>query len=417
MAESEGESADKSESQERTSFGRRPLVIVLGTIFLIFAFFWAFDYLVDTFTHESTDDAFLDGHIISIAPKVPGQVTQVVVTNNQAVKAGQLLVEIDARDLVVVRDQKRAAVHSAEANVELLHASLALLQAQIETARATAKQSAAEVSAAEATAQRTAGDLKRAEELMRGRTISPQEYDNAKTAATSAQANLVAAQERAASDQSKIVQAQAQFEAGRQAYRRGQAQTQETELEQKTADLNLSYAQVTAPEEGFVTRKAVENGDYLQVGQRLMALVTTRLWVTANFKETQLRKIRVGQPVRVTIDSIDGKSYSARVQSIQAGSGARFSLLPPENAVGNYVKVVQRIPVRIEFDAPIQAEHVLGPGMSVSPSVRTSDVEISKLWLWLAAIILGLALGFLWMKLAGRKREESTGHKLAGTAA
>lgn len=408
-ADAASPSADESSPNgRRRSFWRRGSVIVFGTLVLVFLFFLGLRYLAEGFTHESTDDASLDGQIISIAPKVAGQVKQVVVTNNQAVKAGELVVEIDPRDLVITFEQKRAAVQSAKANVELLHASVELFRAQIATAEATARQSAAEVAAAQALAEKASADLKRAENLLREHTISPQDFDNAKAAAAAAQANLAAAQEKAASDQSKIAQANAQFEAGRRAYERGVAQTREAELEQKAAELNVSYAQVGAPDGGFVTRKAVENGDYVQVGQKLMALVTTRLWVTANFKETQLPRLRVGQPVSISIDSVAGKTFRGRVQSVQAGSGARFSLLPPENAVGNFVKIVQRVPVRIEFDNPLQAEHVLGPGMSVVPSVRVKQFEISEILLAIGAAVLGVLAGILWWMLANRSRQPET---------
>ena len=146
----------------------------------------------------------------------------------------------------------------------------------------------------------------------------------------------------------------------------------------QAAELNLSYARVTAPADGYVTKKAVESGDYVQVGQRLMALVPSDLYVTANFKETQVEHIRPGQPVRITVDSAGSRVFAGHVESIMAGSGARFSLLPPENAVGNYVKVVQRIPVKILFDEPVEAEHVLGPGMSVVPSVKVQGYEVSE---------------------------------------
>jgi membrane fusion protein (multidrug efflux system) len=146
----------------------------------------------------------------------------------------------------------------------------------------------------------------------------------------------------------------------------------------------------------------VEAGDYIQVGQRIMALVPTNLWVTANFKETQLKKIHVGQPVKIVIDSIAGKTLFGHVESIQAGSGAAFSLLPPENAVGNYVKVVQRVPVRISFDAPIQTQNVVGPGMSATPSVHVSGFKIPEVVILLISIVLALVAGFFWRALANR---------------
>ncbi len=386
----------------KPSLWRRRPAILIGTVIAGVLLHHALSYLAVALTHETTDDAFLDGHILSVAPKVAGQVKQVCVTDNQAVAAGQLLVEIDPRDLQVQADQKEAAVKVAQANIGLLKANLELSQAQVASAEATAKQTAAEATAAQATAERANADLKRAEELMGNRTISPQEYDSAKANATSADASLRAAREKAASNQAKVGEAQAQVAASQKALERGESQERQAETEAHAAELNLSYTRILAPEAGRVTRKAVETGDYLQVGQNLMALVPDRLWVTANFKETQLARIRLQQPVKIRIDSVPGQEFRGHVDSIQAGSGARFSLLPPENAVGNYVKVVQRVPVKIVFEQPPERAQSLGPGMSVVPSVRVKDLEISEAVLVIGAGAGALVLGGLWWRAARR---------------
>ena len=257
-------------------FGSDRPVIVVGTVVLFGLLFYGLRYLAESLTHEWTDDAFLDANVVSVAPKVAGQVKKVHVRSNQAVKAGDLLVEIDPRDLAVLLEQKRAALNAARANLDLLKASFELRRTQIGTAEATTKQSAAEVAAAEATAEKTRADLKRAEELIQNHTISPQEFDSAKAAATAAEANLKAARERTTSDQSKVTEAKAQLETTRKALEWGEAQTHQAESDVQAAELNLSYARVTAPADGYVTKKAVENGDYIQVGQRLMALVPQR---------------------------------------------------------------------------------------------------------------------------------------------
>lgn len=379
-------------------------MILIGTAVLALLFFFGFCYLVETFTHETTDDAFLDANTVTIAPKVAGRIQAVQVDDNEAVKKGDLLVQIDPRDLQVELDQKRAALDSAKANVNLIKASVDLFQTQIATAEATVKQSQAEAAASQALAERAASDLKRAQELIGNRTISPQEFDTAKASAAAAEANLKAALEKAASDQSKVAQAQAQFQAGRMGYERAQAQTRQAEWDVQAAQLNVSYTQVKAPEDGRVTKKSVEKGNYVQAGQSLMALVPNRLFVTANFKETQLVHIRANQPVRITIDSLAGQAFNGHVGSVMAGSGARFSLLPPENAVGNYVKVVQRVPVKILFDEPLNTGHTLGPGMSVVPSVQVSSFTISQDLLAPAAALAGLLLGGLWLWLAQRRR-------------
>ena len=396
---------DRKETSEnnKPSFWARTPVIIVGTILLALIFCWGIRYLVETFTHESTDDAFLDGIIVSVAPKVSGQVKTVSVHNNQAVKKGDLLVELDPRDLAIARDQKTAAHESAQSNEGLVKASLDLLRAEISSAEATARQSRAEVSAVQAGTVKAKADLRRAEDLLAKKTISPQEFDAAKASGAATEANAQAAIEKAASDESKVTQARAQLEAGIKAYERAEAQSRQADLDTRAADLNLSYARINAPEDGLITRKSVEEGDYIQVGQKLMALVTPRVWVTANFKETQLRQIRTNQSASISIDSVDSGTFSGHVESIQAGSGARFSLLPPENAVGNYIKVVQRVPVRIYFEAPPQVANVIGPGMSVTVSVRVKAFEMSTLLRVVISVVLALVIGFLWFALARRQ--------------
>jgi len=250
--------------------------------------------------YESTDDAFIDAHIIPISPKVAGQVLDVHVNDNQTVNAGDALLEIDPRDY-----QARLAEQRGK------------------------------TAASEAEARRAAADAKRYEQIFKQDEISQQQLDNAQAAAAAAQANLEK--------------------------ERGALQRDE---------LNLSYAKITAPEAGRVTRKSVEPGSYVQVGQTLLSIVPDRVWITANFKETQLTSMRPGQKVTIQVDVYPGHPFEGHIDSIQAGTGERFSVLPPENATGNYVKVVQRIPVKILIDTPVDPDYRLAPGMSVVPSVR-----------------------------------------------
>ncbi|HET7623672.1 MAG TPA: HlyD family secretion protein [Verrucomicrobiae bacterium] len=411
---------EKTETQEKTAsphdtgkdsarrskptFWKRKPVIIVGTIVLAGIFLFGLNYLLNQFTHESTDNAFIDADIVSIAPKVSGRVKSVLVEQNQPVKAGDLLVEIDPRDFEVELAQKKAALASAQANVAMIKASFEYLATEVQTAQSTVKQSQAEAAADQARLDKANSDLKRAEDLFQRKIISPQEFDAAKSAAAAAEANFHAAQEKVASDQSKVAAAQAQLDAGRKAFDRAQAQSQEAKVEVSQAELNVSYTKITAPADGRITRKAVVEGDYIQTGQKLMALVENHMWVTANFKETQLANIRVGQPVKISIDSVSDETFSGHVESIQSGSGAAFSLLPPENAVGNYVKVVQRVPVRIFFNGPLQTKHVIGPGMSVTPSVQINDFSISEVVLVIIAAALAIVAGFLWWHLTTRKK-------------
>ena len=380
---------------------QRPVVIV-GTIGLAALLIWGLGKVANGFSHEGTDDAFLAADIVSISPKVSGEVTRVFVRDNQEVKAGDPLVQIDPRDFETALAQKTAALGAADANTNVILASFKMLGVQVATAEATAKQSQAQAQADRVKAEKAGADLKRAEDLIARKIIAPQEFDTAKAAADAATNTWQASEAKAVSDRSKIDEAEAQLEAGRSALDRALAQAKQAKVDVDLANLSLSYTRIVAPVDGRVTRKAVELGDYIQVSQRLMAIVPTNIWVVANFKETQLAKIRTNQPVEISVDSIGGRVFAGRVQSIQAGSGAAFSLLPPENAVGNYVKVVQRVPVKIVFDNPIEAEHVLGPGMSAEPSVQVGQ-PIAEPIVIAVVIVLALGIGLLWWRATGKE--------------
>jgi membrane fusion protein (multidrug efflux system) len=238
------------------------------------------------------------------------------------------------------------------------------------------------------------------------KVISEQDFDTAKSAAISAKANWQADVEKAASDASKVIEAQVQLSTADKLYEEAGAQVGQAQADLDEAELELSYTKITAPVDGRVTRKMVEKGGYLQVGQMLLAIVRPEIWVTANFKETQTARIRPGQAVEITVDGIAKDSLRGHVDSLQSGSGARFSLLPPENAVGNFVKIVQRVPVKIVFDDPLQAMQGLGPGMSVTPSVQIEQRAFSDPAIALASAVLALAAGaLLWLILRRRSRK------------
>jgi membrane fusion protein (multidrug efflux system) len=304
-----------------------------------------------------------------------------------------------------------AGVEAARVGVDVAQAQLADAQEAVTVAQAMQQQSGADVSSAEAQDRRDAQDLQRYEALFADHTVSQQQLDHAQAAASTSQANLEAARKRGAASQAQVGQAQTavkaaegRLEASRSAHVQAQsalaeakarqaaagAAPQEVAMSKAQADVNvaevaqaqaavdqaglaLSYAKITAPEAGRVTNKMVEEGAYVQVGQALMTLVPAHLWVVANFKETQLVHIQPGQPATVKVDAYPGKVFQAHVDSVQAGTGAAFSLLPPENATGYFVKVVQRVPVKIVFDEqPDPSAYHLGPGMSVVPTVDIS---------------------------------------------
>jgi len=338
----------------------------------------------------STDDAFLEGHIIQISPRVDGRILKVHISENQMVQAGERLAEIDPRDFQVRVTQAQAALSLAQAklqaaltNVELTRTttSAAVDQAKAEVLEAQSKvaQAQSEVIAAEAEAKRATADRARYEKLD-DLSVSKQQKDVVRKTADAAEAELEAARKFIAVAEAGVSAAKGKLAAANAApfqvavsrteVNRNQAEIAQAQAVLDEAELELSYTQITAPEAGIITRKSVEPGNYVKTGQQLMAIVPTEMWVVANFKETQLKELRVGQPVRIYIDAYPNRVFNGHVQSLQSGSGARFSLLPPENATGNYVKVVQRVPVKITFDEQPDPEHYhLGPGMSVVPEV------------------------------------------------
>ena len=384
-----------------------PWFIWPATGVLAVLLFLGLDYLVTVFTHESTDDAFIEGHIASVAPRISGQVSAVHVLDNQFVHSNDLLAEIDPANYATTLTQKQSSADAAEANYKAVLAALDLMTVKVATAEAITDQSKADADAAQATDARAQADFQRSQELRKQNTISAQEFDAAQAAVRQADANLAAARQKTVADASKINEARAQLDATKAAVGMALAQFRQTEANMQSAQLDLSYTKIYAPCTGRVTRKAVEPGNYVQTGQTLLSLVPTDVWVVANFKEIQLKHMRPGQPARIGIDAL-GKSLRGHVDSVQAGTGARFSLLPPENATGNYVKVVQRVPVKIVFDEPLPADHTIGPGLSVLPSVRVSRFAVPDWAIALLAVVLAGVAAYIFRFLLNRKINPSS---------
>ena len=370
---------------------------------------------------ESTDDAQVDGHITPIAAKISGRVAEVLVHDNEAVKAGQVLVKIDPRDYQAALANANAALALAQSEAQSAtvdvprtrenvtsgtsNASAGLLGAEADLARAQAAYAQAQnsdlayaqanVAKAEANAQLAQADLRRYQPLLDKGEISKQQYDAAKANADATASALKAEQEKIAQATSSIDIAKAQLNAARakveQAHagvssaradlqqvsmRTADVQGKLAKVEQaramvEAAQLNLSYTEIVAPVDGVATHKQVEIGQIVQLGQGLLVVVPLQdVWVTANFKETQLKKMHAGQKAEVKVDTY-GKTFSGHVDSIAGATGAMLSLLPPENATGNYVKVVQRIPVKIVLDPIPQEKAILRPGMNVEATVIT----------------------------------------------
>jgi len=305
--------------------------------------------------YESTDDAFVDGYVTFISPRVPGQIQRLLVTDNQEVKEGDVLVEIDPRDY-------EARLAQARADLAVAHSQSDQSQAQVKASEAKVAQAQAAVIAAEAEAQRATNDLSRYE-TVESHAVSKSALDLAEAQARSAIANLEAARSQARAAEAEVALSEAGVETAAAAVKQGEAKLQE-------AELNLSYTKIMAPMTARVTARTVQMGNFVQPGQALLALVPKNMWVTANFKETQLNYMRAGQPVELSVDAYPNHKFKGKVDSLQAGTGARFSLLPPENAVGNYVKVVQRVPVKIVFDELLPTNLDIAPGLSIVPKVR-----------------------------------------------
>ena len=304
--------------------------------------------------HESTDDAFIDGHVSQVASQIGGRVQALLVRDNQLVAAGQTLVTIDPRDMQVRVDQSIAQRAQAVAQ-------LAQARATLDIRRADLGQAEANVKVAEA-------DLFQAErDLARYRAINPravtrQLIDNADAAERSTKAKLDA-------NRQAVAGMKAQIEAAAASVSAAQASVATADADLANARLQLSYTRIVAPTAGLVTKRTVELGNYIAPGQALLAIVQPGLWVTANYKETQLTDMRPGQPVTIYVDAFPNAHLTGHVDSLQSGTGSVFSALPVENATGNYVKVVQRLPVKILFDGDEAASLPLAPGMSVIPTV------------------------------------------------
>lgn len=433
--------------QEKTPVYKRPAfrITLLGVGVL--AVVLGLRYYLYASSHETTDNAFIEGNVVQISPKVGGYAIKVLVNDNQHVKKGDLLLEIDSRDyenrlqqakaqlqaaesrqkaaqrnLELTRattsagvqqasagvNQARSTVESREAQLGALTNQVAKAQAQVSTQNSNVAQARAELVAAEAEGARSQADAERYQQLFTKDEVSRQQLDTAQTAARSAKAKVDAASAALAGAQSLVTELQAAERSAEASLRQAQSQVGESQAmvgeatgklaEAKTApqqialssaqvetagadiaqaqaavaqaELDLSHTKIYSPENGVVTKKTVVEGALLSVGEPLLAIVPDLLYVTANFKETQLDGIRPGQTVEIRVDAYPAKVFAGKVDSIQSGSGAAFSLLPPENATGNYVKVVQRVPVKIVFTEAPDKNYPLGPGMSVVPDVK-----------------------------------------------
>ena len=307
-------------------------LIYLSAAGIIFALVFLVIYIIHGLSRVSTDDAYIAGRVHNIAAKIPGTVARVIIDDNQGVKKGQLLVEIDPTDYQLKVNEAKAALESEKVR-------LSDAQTQIKSAKITLNQSLL--------------DKNRGDALYEEKVIPKEKYEKILTAYNLSLTQLKSAEEYEQLEGSLIKQ---------------------REVALNIAEVNLGYTKVLAPSDGYVTNKSVESGNQIQPGQPLMAVVALDdIWIVANYKETQLKNVRIGQRANIKIDTYPGRVFTGKVDSIMAGTGAAFSLFPPENALGNYVKVVQRVPVKIVFDKATDERHVLRIGMSCIPTIITKN--------------------------------------------
>jgi len=344
---------------ERKGPGKKPLVIL--AIVVVVALIVALWFWLSTRNIETTDDAFTESDAITIAPKTSGYVTKLLVRDNQKVKKGDLLVLIDPRDSIAQRDQAQAQLDLAIAQLHQAQAALALSKVQYPAQK---DQALAQQAKAEANLLNAQEDYKR-QHGVDPRATSQQNIDAASAQLRSAKAGLDNAKaqvEVASQIQLQIRQQETNVEAR-------QSQVQQARAQLNTANLNLSYTEVRAPYDGFVTKRNVQVGTLVQPGSALFSLVSPDVWITANFKESQLERMKPGNKVEITVDAWSDMRLQGHVDSVQMGSGSRFSTFPSENATGNYVKIVQRVPVKIVIDKGLDPNQPLPLGLSVVPKV------------------------------------------------
>jgi membrane fusion protein (multidrug efflux system) len=340
-----------------------PLLMVIGAGILYF-------YLQYKKTHISTDDAFVDGRVHAIASKIPGTVKLIHVKDNQFVKKDELILEIDPVDYSVRVKEAQAGCQAERARLSELQDRLNTTKRQLSEVLSSLSFAQANLELQKANLELAKVNLQRSEFLLKKEAIARQQYDNSKTTY-----EVSVAQVRAAQDQVKQIEASVETQRSLIKQAESSLSTQEAQIRQreatlKGAELNLGYTKIYTPSDGYIAKRSVEIGNQIQPGQSLMAVVPLDdIWITANYKETQLERVKPGQKVKINVDTYPSKVFHGKVDSIMAGTGAVFSLFPPENATGSYVKIVQRIPVKIVLDQGTDPAHILRIGMSVVPTI------------------------------------------------
>ena len=329
-------------------------IVVPSIIFAILALGGIYA-LLHAHYYQTTDDAFVEGHIVSVAPRVSGPVVKLLIKDNQEVKKGDLLLEIDPNDYIVALEQKEAKLLEARAQLSASHKNI---KENISISGKTEK----DISSVKTRLDNAKRIYDRDLKLSKEGIVSKEELDNSKTVYNSLNANYLAEMEK-----KRAADMAVESSIAKRAEIEAQIKRLESEIDE--AKLNLSYTKIYAPQDGKISARTVEEGNYVQIAQPLMQIVSDEVWIVANYKETQLEQVREGQEVIIKIDTYPKKRFKGKVDSLQRATGAKSSLFPPENAVGSYVKIVQRIPVKITFEEDISGYNI-APGMSVVPKIK-----------------------------------------------
>jgi membrane fusion protein (multidrug efflux system) len=379
-----GNQPPKKDDREGPKKKRKPPVklLLIGGIILLIILFFGFRYWKYASTHEETDDAYTTGNTHQISPRITGTVEQVLVDDNFHVNAGQLLIKLDPHDYEVALNRNRAQLKQAVAQVGQAKAGVEQANAELQQRQAQVTQAAAQVLQSQAAFDIAKINYDRDHSLFQKdlKAIAKQDVDTTKANLDSAQGALDAAKATQQAVQAQVEAAKAAVDSAKAQLESANANVAASEAAVRDSELQLSYCSVIAPVSGRIAQKTVQTGNRLTVGQALMAVVEDSVWILANLKETQLERVQIGQPVEIKIDALPHYKFTGRVDSLQPGTGSNFALLPPDNATGNFIKIVQRVPVKILFD-PQSIKDVrdkIVPGLSTEPSIAITQKPIPQ---------------------------------------
>jgi membrane fusion protein, multidrug efflux system len=356
----------------------RFLFFLIGGVILLMILFFGYRYWQHASTHEDTDDAYITGNTHQISPRVAGTVQQVLVDDNWHVEEGQPLVKLDPRDFEVALFRNRAQLEQANAQVSQAEAAAGQADAEFLQRQAEVKLGAAQVIQSQASFDIAKINFDRSQGLLQKGAVSKEEVDTNRATFDASRGALEGAKATNEANQAQLAAAKAAVDSARAQITNSVANVTVSEATVRDSELQLSYCTVIAPVSGRIAQRSVESGNRLTVGQALMAVVEDGVWILANFKESQLGRMQVGQPVDIKIDAMPHRSFSGRVDSLQPGTGSNFALLPPDNATGNFIKIVQRVPVKILFnpDSIASVREKIVPGLSTESSIAVTERPI-----------------------------------------